>query len=86
MSSPISPITGAGIVSPAIQGPAEAARPGAFQSALENAIGKVEDLRQTAAQGVEQFLAGKAGSFIARSWRPSGRNWLSRCSYRSGTR
>jgi flagellar hook-basal body complex protein FliE len=61
MSSPISPITGAGIVSPAIQGAAEAARPGAFQSALESAIGKVDGLRQTAAQGVEQFLAGEGG-------------------------
>ncbi len=59
MSSPISPITGAGVVPAAIQGPAEASRPGAFQNALESAIGNVEDLRQTAAQGVERFLAGE---------------------------
>jgi flagellar hook-basal body complex protein FliE len=61
MSSPIAPIAGAGIALPEIQSPAQAGRPGAFQSALESAIGRVEDFRQAAAQGVERFLAGEGG-------------------------
>jgi flagellar hook-basal body complex protein FliE len=59
MSSPISPITGPGIIPPAIQSPAQTGQPGGFQSALENAIGSLEGMRQTAAAGVESFLAGE---------------------------
>lgn len=60
MSSPITPITGV-VLPPAVQGPAETGRPGAFQAALESAIGNVENLRDTAAQGIERFLAGEGG-------------------------
>ncbi len=61
MPLPISPAAGAGIAPPAIQSPAQVHRPGAFQNALESAISRVEDLRRTAAEGVEQFLAGEGG-------------------------
>ncbi|HOL73838.1 MAG TPA: flagellar hook-basal body complex protein FliE [Bryobacteraceae bacterium] len=60
MSSPISAITSITLPS-AVQGPAEASRPGAFQAALESAINKVENLRDTAAQNIERFLAGEGG-------------------------
>jgi flagellar hook-basal body complex protein FliE len=60
MSSPISPITGAGIIPPAIQSPAQTGPPGAFQNAFENALGRVEGLRQTAAESAGRFLAGES--------------------------
>ncbi len=59
MSSPISPITGAGIVAPAIQSPARTGPSGAFQNAFEAAIGRAEDLRRTAAESTERFIAGE---------------------------
>lgn len=58
MSSPISPIYPGGLSQVLIQSPAGTSRPGAFQSVLENAIGRVEELRNTASQSVDRFLAG----------------------------
>lgn len=59
MSSPISPITGAGIIAPAVQSPGRTGPSGAFQSALENAIGRAEDLRRTAVESAGRFIAGE---------------------------
>lgn len=59
MSSPISPISLATVSPVVIQGPAAASQPGAFQNALQNAIGQVEDLRSSADQTVQRFLSGE---------------------------
>ena len=58
MLSPVGPI---GAVTGAAIAPATAASsPGAgFQSLFERAISGVENLRQTADQGIERFLAGE---------------------------
>jgi flagellar hook-basal body complex protein FliE len=60
MSSPISPISVGGLSPAMLQSPAEASRPGAFQSALKSAMGRVEELRNTASQSVERLLAGES--------------------------
>ena len=54
MSSPISPISLATPSPIAIQVPGAA-----FQNALQNAIGQVEDLRTTSDQTVQRFLSGE---------------------------
>ena len=58
MSSPISPV-GAGFAPGLIHAPQPNRPESGFQKLFENAVGKVEDLRQTANQGVERFLAGE---------------------------
>lgn len=59
MSSAISPISAGGLSPAIVQSPIGAGRPGAFQNVLESAIGRVEELRTTAGQSVERFLAGE---------------------------
>ena len=59
MSSPISPVSLGGFSPASIRSPAGTSQPGAFQSALESAIGRVEELRTTASQSVERFLTGE---------------------------
>ena len=59
MSSPISPISLATPSPIAIQVTGAASQPGAFQNALQNAIGQVEDLRTTSDQTVQRFLSGE---------------------------
>ena len=59
MSSPISPISLATPSLVSIQSPGAASQPGAFQNALQNAIGQVEDLRTTSDQTVQRFLSGE---------------------------
>ncbi len=59
MSSPISPIS-TGVISPTIlPSPPSGGTPGAFQNILDGAIGRVEQMRTTANQSVERFLAGE---------------------------
>ncbi|MGC9969629.1 MAG: flagellar hook-basal body complex protein FliE [Bryobacteraceae bacterium] len=59
MSSPISPISPGGLSPAIIQSPTGTSRAADFQSVLESAIGRVEELRNTASQSVERFLAGE---------------------------
>ena len=59
MSSPISPISLATVSPVVIQSAGAAGQPGAFQNALQNAIGQVEDLRTTSDQTVQRFLSGE---------------------------
>ncbi len=58
MAPPISPI---GAVTGALTAPAAAgsSRGAGFQSLFERAVSGVENLRQTADQGIERFLAGE---------------------------
>lgn len=58
MASPISPIN-LGSIPAAIEAPGQGSRPGAFQSALQDAIRNVEDFRRSADKGVEAFLSGE---------------------------
>jgi len=57
MSSAITPISPGGLSPAIVPSLAESSSPGAFQSVLESAIGRVEDLRSTASQSVQRFLA-----------------------------
>jgi flagellar hook-basal body complex protein FliE len=58
MSSPISPISSGGFSPAIIQSLTGTSRPGALQSVLESAIGRVEEPRNTASRSVDRFLAG----------------------------
>jgi flagellar hook-basal body complex protein FliE len=58
MPSPISPIGISGSL-PEIQLPGQSKSPGAFQSALQDAIKNVEGYRQSADKGVEALLSGE---------------------------
>jgi flagellar hook-basal body complex protein FliE len=60
MPIPIAPISSP-IVPVSVPGPQTSKGTGAFQSALEKAIGEVEQFHQTADQSVGQFLAGEGG-------------------------
>jgi flagellar hook-basal body complex protein FliE len=59
MSSPINPISIGGLAPLPIESPGKASQPGEFQKVFESAIHRVENLRNTANQSVEQFLSGE---------------------------